>query len=184
MRGLRLVFTGRRCPQKPGNRKIDGITLYKTSRQIQPKIYQDKQIEKYHRWFIYWAGKFDRLWQWPHLDFFRLWEKLKQIQADIYIHASPNYESGLINLTVRLVGKKSFYMVANDEIYYWGIKSAGVIWCLSGRHRKIIKEKYHLEAINLPCWFPRPKTTLPFKRNYLLWVGRIECANTPKRLLN
>src|SRR3989344_1745002 len=55
--------------------KIGGILLYKTSRQIQPKHYQDKQVEKYHRWFTYWARKFNCLWQWPHLDFFRLWEK-------------------------------------------------------------------------------------------------------------
>src|SRR3989304_1318709 len=82
----------------PVTEKISGITLYKTSRQHQSKYYQDKQVEKYHRWFTFLAHGFRFMWRWPHFDFFRLWEKLKQIQADVYIFASPGYESGLLTI--------------------------------------------------------------------------------------
>ncbi len=178
--------------KNPVTEKINGITLYKTSRKIQPAVYQDKQIEKYHRWFTYWARKFSWLWQWPHLEFFRLWENLRQINADIYIFASPGYESGLITFLARIMKKKSVYLVVNDEelyrpinnfkdkIFYFGLKHANIVWCLSVRHQTILKNRHNLKAINLPCWLFRPKKILPLeKRHYILWAGRIDPHKHP-----
>lgn len=168
----------------PAREKINGITLYKTSRQIKPAVYQDKQIEKYHRYFVYWASKFNRLWQLPHQDFFRLWENLKQIKADIYIHASPSYESGLINIIVRWLGSKSIFMIANDEILdknnFWGLKKPDIIWCLSDRHKSILKKRFNLDHIYIPCWYQKLKKSYPRKkRKYLLWIGRAEPRKYP-----
>lgn len=167
------------------------ITLYKTSRLVQPKIYPDKQIEKYHRWFNYWADKISWLGKLPHLDFFRLWENLKQVGADVYIFASPGYESGLITFLAKMMKKKSVYIVVNDELfqdknqlYIYGLKHADVVLCYSFRHQRVLKEKHQVKAIYLPPWFPRPKSILAFKqRKYLLWVGRIESRKQPKIFL-
>lgn len=175
----------------PITEKNNQITLYKTSRKNTRGNYQDQQVQKYQQWFTYWAGKIDRLWQLPHLDFFRLWENLKHVQADIYIFASPGYESGLITLLTKILKKKSVFIVVNDElfslkdkIFLFGLKHADVVWCLSSRHQKFLQAKYRLKAINLSCWFPRPKTISTFnKRKYLLWVGRVESRKQPKIFL-
>lgn len=169
----------------------NGIILYKTSRKIQPKNYVDKQIEKYHRWFTYWAEKYNQLWQIPHLDFFRLWEKLKQIQADVYVFASPGYESGLITLLTKILKKKSIFIVVNDELFnlkdklfLFGLKHADIVWCFSDRHQAILKKRYQINAVNIPCWYSRPKIISAFnKKEYLLWVGRVESRKQPKVFL-
>lgn len=177
--------------KNPTIEKINGITLYKTSRKDHSSNYSNKQIQKYYQWFTYWAGKIDWLWQLPHLDFFRLWENLIQIQADVYIFACPGYESGLITLLTKILKKKSVFVVVNDElfslkdkIFLFGLKQANIVWCLSSRHQKILHAKYRVKAINLPCWFPRPISTSTFKqRKYLLWVGRVESRKQPEIFL-
>lgn len=168
---------------------IDGIKLFKTSRQFQPLVYQDNQVEKYHRWFTYWAGKFNQLWQWPHLDFFRLWERLKAIKADIYIFGSPGYESNLITFITKIIRKKSMYLVANDEIFTesrndFCLKHADILWSLSSRHRDRLINKFNRRTFLLPCWYPHPGNILPRQnRKYFLWAGRIEPRKAPEIFL-
>lgn len=153
----------------PLEEEVDGVKLYKTSRQFQPKAYQDKQVEKYHSWFVYWAGKFSRLWQWPHLDFFRLWEQLKVIKADIYIFGSPGYESNLITFITKIIRKKSIFLVANDEVLAEGsnnfcLKHSDILWSLSFRHQEKLMHKFNRRTFLLPCWYPRPGEILPRQR--------------------
>ncbi|OGH36651.1 MAG: hypothetical protein A2959_03400 [Candidatus Levybacteria bacterium RIFCSPLOWO2_01_FULL_38_23] len=176
--------------KRSATEKINGITLYKTSRQVQPKHYHDRQVEKYNRWFSFWAGKFEWLWQLPHLDFFRLWERLKQIDADVYVFASPGYESSLITLVTKLIRKKSVYIAANDELLaknyslFFLLRYADRIICYSPRHQEILKKKYGIKAVYLPPWFPRPKKALSLKqRKYCLWVGRIEARKRPETFI-
>ena len=171
----------------PTTEKIDGIILYKTSRQMQSQVYKDEQIERYSRWFTYWARKFNCLWQWPHLDFFRLWEKLKQIQSDVYIFANPSYESSLLTLIIKIIRKKSIFIVVNDELLvknyqsFFFLMRADVILCYLPRHQKILWQKYRIKAVYLPPWYHRPKKILSFdQRKHLLWVGRIEARKQPK----
>lgn len=168
---------------------IGGITLYKTSRFGHTERYHDLQVEKYNRWFRSLAEKFERMWQWPHLDFFRLWDKLKAINADVYIFAMPGYESGLITLITKIIGKNSIFIAVNDEVLtnkslFRIVKFANAVMCYSPRHQQILRQKHRLKAVYLPPWFPPPKTVLPFRqRKYLLWVGRIETRKHPEILL-
>lgn len=184
---------------QPSDEKVNNIILYKTSRTKILPVSKDKQIQRFSCWFAYWARKFNQLWQLPHLDFFRLWEKLKQIQADVYIFASPSYESGLLTLLAKLLKKKAVYIVANDEllevnykkskkindkIYYFGLKHASLVGCFSLWHKKILLNKYGIKAVYLPCWYPKPKNnSTNKKRKYLLWVGRADSRKHPEIFL-
>jgi len=178
---------------------INGIKLYKTSRD---KSFQGKLIETRVLSAIFnrIAERFNKLWQLPHVDFFRLWEEMKAIRADVYIQGSASYEAGLTAILCKLFFKKFIFLVGHDEdidktyvnrnkilgkIYEFSLKKAHLVWCTSKRHQRMLKKHYQLDSIYIPYWYPTQKKILPFsKRKEILWIARLDKWKNPEGFIN
>ena len=177
---------------------ISKIKLFKTSRQQGLIKGNNKTLDFLTKLFARIAERFNTLWNLPHQDFFRLGERLKTINADVYIQGSATYEIGPVVFWSKLFRKKCIFLIGHDDdvnqtyvknhrwgkIYEWGLKHADLIWCTSVRHQQLLWKNYRLRATYIPYWFPVPKKILPQnKRRQILWIARLDPWKNPEAFL-
>ncbi len=185
--------------QQSKTENIDGVKLYKTSRILGLEKGKDKQLDLLVKLYNRLAKRFNKLWELPHQDFFRLWERFRKIKADVYMLASASYEVGLASFICKFLNKKLFFLVGHDKdinktyvknnglmgkIYEFGLKNTDSIFCNSKRHQILLKKTYNRDSLLLPYWYPTQKRILSFnKRDYILWIARIQKWKRPDLFL-
>lgn len=184
----------------PDQEAYGNITLHKTSRSAPgPAQESHKDVREVQELYRDAMRVFPNLAQLPHIDFFRLWNIFKNINADIYIQGGANYETGLVATLCKIMNKKFVYLVAHDvdvnktyaekngvlgSIFEYGLSRADRICCLSPDHQTQLKANYGRTSILIPHWFPVTTEVSPLeKRDYILWVARVEEWKHPEIFL-
>jgi glycosyltransferase involved in cell wall biosynthesis len=119
---------------------------------------------------------------------FILWQKMKQIKADVYIASSASLEVGLISFFCRIYGKKFIYRTAHEKdcngvfkdknklagfIYEIGLKNADVVVTQNQDNQKMLFEKYNIKARVLKnCYKINSRQIDYTEKKYILWVAR------------
>lgn len=129
---------------------------------------------------------------------FIVWNKLRKINADVYIASSAGIEIGIISLFCLLSKKKFIYRTAHDmdcsgeyskqgvagKIYDFGIKNANLVVTQTENNRLILQENYGIEAVVVKNAYNIPIKKELNKENYILWVSRCEKWKNPIMALN
>jgi len=125
---------------------------------------------------------------------FRLFKKLKQINAHFYVQRAASAETGLIAIIAKLLGKNFIFMVAHEHgvsgqyiathgfkgrLFQIGLHLADKIICQTQQQKKLLPQNLQNKTMVISSGYPLyPSTKKPKK--YLLWVARAEDWKQPE----
>ncbi len=158
------VFDGRREPEV-----LDGMQIY--------KAFDPQDGFPIARFFY------------PRL--YRLWQALKDADADIYYQRCAEYTTGVCALFCRLYRRRFIYSGAHDRdfqrqeglslrdrvLYRWGIRHADFIFVQSHQQRSLLQQHLGLDGHVLPNVYPLRQLTTA--QGYVLWVASIRDFKRP-----
>jgi len=119
---------------------------------------------------------------------------MKKSNADIFVKRAAGPEVGIIAAYCRIFRKKFIYMTAHEIdcsgeykrsnwllglLYEFGLKRADMVITQNNDHKKMLKDKYNIEAGVLFSGYdiPQMRTKLG---DYILWVARLDEWKQPE----
>lgn len=130
--------------------------------------------------------------------FINFLEKLRIMNADIYIQRAAGAETGIIALISKLLGKRFIYMVAHDfdvsgefvkrngirgKLFNLGIRLADAIVCQSNEQLQKLPSVLKKKTICIKSAYPLNSGECSPKAG-VLWVGRSESWKQPELFLD
>lgn len=129
---------------------------------------------------------------------FVIWNKLRKINADIYIASSAGIEIGIIGLFCFLYHKKFIYRTAHDidcsgeysqrgfsgKAYDFGLKKASIVIVQKDDNQLMLEKNYGIKPVVIKNAFEIPPERKIVKDRYVLWVARCEKWKKPELFLN
>lgn len=143
---------------------------------------------------------------WNSFDFSRniLWNVYKlllvvqQVRADIYIQRALTPQTGVITLLLKLMRKRTIYMIAHDTqtdgeyekkhnfitsiLANLTFRFSDIVIVQNSYQKEQLRSNKKISAVILNSSYPI-STQLPSKRAYTLWVGRSEPWKRPELFL-
>jgi glycosyltransferase involved in cell wall biosynthesis len=134
---------------------------------------------------------------------FRIWRKMKEVDADIYYHHSGstgvtglfcrlNKKNGIIHISSdayvtgeNIISKNIIVNLLNKIGNWFDIKLSNRVISQNNFQKKILKEKFKVNSIIIKNFLD---ISSPFNKrsigDYLLWIGTIRSVKQPELFLN
>ena len=132
----------------------------------------------------------------PILRFFhprmsRLWDSLKQADADVYYQRCADKSTGVCAYFCKRYGRKFIFSGAHDSDFYprnelrlrerflyrWGLRNADLILVQSEQQQQLLHQNFGLHGHLMPNVYPSRK--LASCQGYVLWVGNMREFKRP-----
>jgi len=137
------------------------------------------------------------------VDFYKLWQVMKEIDADIYlIRGAGSLAGKSAFLAKKILRKKFIFSSAHDResnleffkknnfytnwLFKYALKGADIIICQHGNQKQFFKKNFGLEALVIKSIYSisELKTANYNQREFILWVSRLENWKQPEVFLN
>lgn len=132
------------------------------------------------------------------IDSFRLFFYLYKINSDIYVVRAAGPEVGIAGFYCKLFRKNFVYMTAHEidcsgeyrkrdkflgRIYEYGLKKAMLVIAQNKEQQLLLKKTYNIEAPILKSGYEIPAINLQDKRDFILWVARLDTWKQPEKFI-
>ena len=122
---------------------------------------------------------------------------LRDIDADVYLHASAGIEVGAYAVICRLLRRKFFYVIASSadlsdadghvagplrRLFPLGVRLADAVVCRSHEQLDRLRVRYGREGVLIRTGHPVPAA--PLRKETVLWVGRMHPLKQPQMFLD
>lgn len=130
---------------------------------------------------------------------FLLWQKMKSINADIYIISSAGIEVGLVGFFCKLLHKKFIYRTAHEIdcsgeyikkngwkgiVYKYGLLNADMVVTQGLAHKKMLAKNHNIKATVIKNSFQISHHQTKHIKKFILWVARCSEWKHPELFLD
>ena len=132
------------------------------------------------------------------VSFVEMFQQLRRIDAEVFLHAGAGIEVGAYALICRLLRRPFVFIIASTAdlsspdggvrrplkwLYPLGVRLAHAIVCRTEDQQAALRDRYGREGTLIPTAHPIPGG-MDHQRTSILWVGRIHPLKQPQLFLD
>ena len=132
------------------------------------------------------------------VSFVEMFQQLRRIDAEVFLHAGAGIEVGAYALICRLLRRRCVFIIASTAdlsspdggvrgplkwLYPLGVRLAHAIVCRTEDQQAALRDRYGREGTLIPTAHPIP-AGMDHQRTSILWVGRIHSLKQPQLFLD